>query len=264
MLPEDRSSTPILVRRNRRAYPRLAADQLGWLKRVRLTSGPAVSLIDLSVYGAYFEVDCRLQRGELTNLELVAEDERETVAGHIIRAEICSLSADAVRYRGALEFERPLPWGQRLSASAPPLEAPFIQPTDYQPWHGWSEVRVMFRHGRRLQGYARGFHPSESVVNLWPSPAASDRERQTVPLSLLRTVVFVRDVDDDGRTLEGQRPDTQSLQPVEVTFKNNEVVHGGIPEYDPEQIGFWILPIRAGEQARVFAVRSTVREICLL
>ena len=129
--------------------------------------------------------------------------------GHILRTEVSGLSAGAVRYRGACEFERPLPWEHRLSALAPPTEAPFIPPTDYQPPYGWSEVRLMFRHGRRLHGYCRGFHPSESAMNVWPSCVASDRDRQTVPISLLRTVVFVRDLDDDGRTLLRHRPDTQ-------------------------------------------------------
>jgi hypothetical protein len=261
MLLEDRAK-PIVVKRNRRAYPRLAADQLPWLKRAHLASGPAVSLIDLSLYGAFFEVDHRLRCGDSTNLELVGEDERETVVGHILRTEVSELSADAVRYRSACEFERPLSWERRLSAPAPPVEASFIQPTDYQPWCGWSEMRLIFRHGHRLHGYGRGFHPSASTLNLWPSRVASDRERHTVPMSLLRVVVFVRDLDDDGRILDSQSPDTRSLHPVEVTFKNGDVVRGATPGYDPEQVGFWILPMHAGEQARVFAVRSAVREIC--
>jgi len=261
---QDRLSAPILIRRNRRAYPRLAADQLQWLKRVRLKYGPAVSLIDLSVHGAFFEVDYRLRLGDETNFELAAADERADVTGHIVRTEVVGFSADAVRYRGACEFERLLPWGSRLSALARPLEPPDIQPTDYQPWCGWSEVRLLFRHGRRLHGYARGFHPSEPALNVWPSCAASDRERLTVPLSLLRTVVFVDDLDEDGRSQPSQRPDAQSLTPVEVTFRNGDVVRGVTPGYDPAQVGFWVLPSHHLERARVFAVSSTVREICLL
>jgi hypothetical protein len=261
---QDRFSAPILVRRNRRAYPRLAADQLQWLKGVRLKYGPAVSLIDLSVQGAFFEVDHRLRLGDEANLELVAVDERADVTGHIVRTEVIGLNADGMRYRGACEFERPLPWRSRLSLSGPPPEAPVIQPTDYQPWCGWSEVRLTFRHGRRLHGYTRGFHQSECALNLWPSCAASDRERQTVPLSLLRTVVFVGDLDDDGRSQPSQRPDGRSLTAVEVTFRNNDVVRGATPAYDPGQVGFWILPSHPLEQGGVFAVSSTVREICVL
>jgi hypothetical protein len=265
MLVQDHRSTPTLVRRNRRAHPRLVADQLRWLERVRLTQGPSVSLIDLSVHGAFFEVDCRLRPGDATNLELVAADERTVVNGHILRTEIIGLSADVVRYRGACAFDRPLPWSRRLSASAPALPPPVFQPADYQPWSGWSEIRLAFRYSRLLRGYTRGFHASASALSLWPSRAAVDRERQTVPLSLLRSVVFVRDLDDDGRPRRSQRPDAQSLHPVEVTFRNNEVVRGVTPGYEPGQIGFWILPSNDHlEQTRVFAVSSAVREICLL
>jgi hypothetical protein len=263
MLLQERFSTPILIRRNRRAYPRLAADQLQWLKRVRLGYGSPVSLIDLSAHGAFFEADYRLRPGEETNLELVAADERAVVPVHIIRTEVSGLHSDVVRYRGACEFEQPLPWEHRLSALAPPLEPPVIQSTDYQPWSGWSEVCLMFRLGRRLHGYARRFHPSDSVVNLWPSLAASDRQRQTVPLSLLRTILFVGDFDDDGRSQPSHRPDSRLLTPIEVTFRNGAVVRGATPAYDPGQSGFWILPPHHRDQVRVFAVSATVREICL-
>ena len=264
MHARDRFSRPTLVRRNRRAYPRLPADQLGWLKRVRLAYGPAVSLIDLSVQGAFFEVDYRLRPGDTTDFELMAADDQAVVTGHIVRTEISGLNADVVRYRGACAFERNLPWEGQLSPPAPPVERPVIQPTDYQPWCGWSEVRLMFQHGRRLHGYARGFHPSEPTLNWWPSCAASDRERQTVPLCLLRTVVFVRDLDDDGRSQPSERPEARLLHPVEVSFRNNDFVRGATPGYDPEQVGFWILPSHQPEQARVFAVSSAVREICFL
>jgi hypothetical protein len=255
-------STPTLIRRNRRAYPRLGADQLQWVDRVRLTYGPSVSLIDLSVHGAFFEVDYRLRPGEATDFEVVALDERTMETGHIVRAEISGLSAGGVRYRGACAFDRPLPWS-RLSVPEPPPALPIVQPAEYQPWGGCSEIRLAFRHGRRLHGYTRGFHPSASALSLWPSPTASDRERQTVPLSLLRTVMFVRDLADDGSPARGQRPAAPSLQPVEVTFKNRDVVRGSILGYNPGELGFWIFPPPPPEQARVFAVSSAVREICL-
>jgi len=118
MHTQDRFSRPTLVRRNRRAYPRLPADQLGWLKRVRLAYGPAVSLIDLSVQGAFFEVDYRLRPGDTTDFELMAADEQAVVTGHIVRTEISGLNADVVRYRGACAFERNLPWEGQLSPPA--------------------------------------------------------------------------------------------------------------------------------------------------
>ena len=265
MLVQDQLSAPIVVRRNRRAYPRLMADQLHWVERAYLTDGPSVSLIDLSVRGAFFEVDCRLRPGDVTNLELVAADDRTVANGHIVRTEISELSADGVRYRGACEFDRPLPWSQRLSGHEQPLALHSVRPMDYQPWYGCSEIRLTFRYSRHLHGYTRAFHGSASVVNLWPSCAASNRERQTVPLSLLRAITFVRDLDDAGRPQPGEGADAPPLLPVEVTFRNNDVLRGETPGYEPGQIGFWVLPSKPYvEPARVFAISSAVREICFL
>jgi hypothetical protein len=264
VLDQDPFTPPTIVRRNRRAHPRLAADQLGWLEGVRFPSGPSVSLIDLSMHGAFFEVDRRLRPGEATNFELLAADRRAVVTGHILRTEVVALSAAAVRYRGACAFDRPLPWSRRLSVPAPPPALPVSEPTDYQPWHGWSEIRLSFRHGQRLQGYTRGFHPLESFLHLWSSCDASNRARQTVPLSLLRTVAFVRDLDDEGKPQRSHSPESRALHPVEVTFRNNDVVRGATPGYESGQVGFWILPWHKTEQARVFALSSAVREICFL
>jgi hypothetical protein len=254
-------STPTLVRWNRRASPRLAVDQLQWLERVRLRDGTAVSLIDLSIHGALFEVDCRLRPGEATPFELITADDRAVVTGRVVRTEVSALGPVGARYRGACTFDRPLPWRSRLSAPTLPSAIPVMQPGDDQPWPGWSEVHITFRHSRRLHGYTRGFHSSMSMLDLWPSRSVSDGERQMVPLDLVRQVVFAGDFDDAGQPQSHSYPGDRLVHPVEVSFRNNDVVRGDTPGYDPEQIGFWILPLQS-QAARVFAISAAVREIC--
>jgi hypothetical protein len=148
-----------------------------------------------------------------------------------------------------------------LSAEAPPLVVPATQPGDDQPWPGWSEVHITFRHGRRLHGYTRGFHSSMSMLDLWPTRSVSDGKPQTVPLALVRQLVFVGDSDDAGRLAAPSYPGGRLVHPVEVTFRNNDVVRGATPGYDPEQIGFWVVPLQSPE-SRVFAISAAVREIC--
>jgi hypothetical protein len=251
----------MLVRGNRRASPRLVLDQLPWLERVQLRDGSAVSLIDLSTHGALFEVDWRLRPGEATPFELIAADERAVVTGRVVRTEVSALSSVGLRYRGACTFDQPLPWSRLLSAPAPPLDVPVPRPCDDQPWPGWSEVHVAFLHGRRLHGYTRGFHSSASVIDLWPSRSALDGERQMVPLTLVRQVVFVCDFDDAGTSTPLGYLGDRSVHPVEVTFRNNDIVRGTTPGYDAEQIGFWIVQSHP-QNTRVFAVSSAVRQIC--
>jgi hypothetical protein len=259
----DHFTTPTLVQANRRGSARLPADRLRWLERVRLAYGPAVSLIDLSVTGAYFEVGAPLKPGDSTKIELVAADQRMVVTGHILRTEVSGLRADSIRYRGACAFTRPLPWDRRLKWSAVPPDPIVVEPTGYEPWSGWSEAHLTFRHGRVLRGFTRGFRGSQSVIDLWPSRTASARERQIVPLSLLRTIFIARDLEDDGGARRNDRADVGSMHPVEVTFRNNEFLLGATPGYGDGQVGLWVLPLQRGDPTRVFAVASAVRDIRL-
>jgi hypothetical protein len=258
----DRPRTnPTLICRNRRASPRLIADRLPWLERMRLAGGACASVIDLSVHGALFDVAVRLHPGDTTKFELIAADDRAVVTGRVVRSEISSFGPDGIRYRGACRFDRPLPWSGRLSAPAPAL--PVLKASDHPSWTGWSEVQLIFRHGRCLRGYTHGFHPATAIAHVWPSCAGSNREPpQTVPLSLLRHIAFVRDFDDAGRPQPATSETNRSAHAVEVTFQNNDALIGTIPGYDPGQIGFWILPSGRRGVDRVFAISAAVREIC--
>jgi hypothetical protein len=226
-----------------------------------LAGSARASVVDLSLHGALFDVAVRLHPGDATKFELIAADDRTVVTGRVVRSEIRSFGPDGVRYRGACRFDRPLPWRGRLSAPVPAL--PVLQASDRPSWPGWSEVQLTFRHGRCLRGYTQGFHPATTIAHVWSSCAGSNREPpQTVPLSLLRHVAFMRDFDDAGRPQPASCGTNESAHAVEVTFQNNDALIGTIPGYDPRQIGFWIQPSRRQDVARVFAISAAVREIC--
>lgn len=258
-----RESGPRLVRANRRAVPRVRAGELPWLERVRLADHGAVSLIDLSAGGALFEVAARLGPGDPASLEFLAQGDRTVASGRIVRSEIAGIGPDAVRYRGACEFVRPLAWARRLPSPGDHVkEAPTVVRGHAMRawWGGWSEVVVVFRHGRRLTGFVRAFDPYSAAVDLWPSRTAASRERQAVPLALLRAIHFVRDLDDDGRAA-ADAPEIADLSQVEVAFRNNDIVRGAIAGYDPDQQGFWILSADHSPARRVFALAAAVAEI---
>jgi len=169
-------STPRIVRANRRAFPRVRANDLPWLAHARLSQGPAVSLIDLSIRGASFEVTARLMPGGRTQLELVGDGGRAVASGWIVRSEVSEIRPDTVRYRGACTFSAPLPWNPQLRAQDTSEGEPLTCRSDaYAPWSGWSETLLIFRHSQRLAGFTRGFHGSEATIDLWPSRTASFR-----------------------------------------------------------------------------------------
>lgn len=247
------------------------------MKEARLKFGPKVSLIDLSAGGVLFDVERPVRPGALAAFELIAEDEGRTVAGRVLRCEVTSVNADFITYRGACAFIRPLAWTNRWLPRDPIVAIPIagqeaeaeeplssrLSPVVFPS--GWSEVLLAFRHGRFLKGFTRGFHPDRPTVDVWPSRRASDTGRQTVPVALLRTVLFLRDLDEFGRPIPpGRRDIYPCLRKVEVIFKDNHLIVGMTPDDLRGKNGFVLLPPEPQTYMRVFAVASAVREVRFL
>jgi hypothetical protein len=259
------SNTLTLVPSDRRAGRRFTAGELQWLEHVRLQYGPSVSLVDLSIGGASFEAERPLRPGASTVLELDAEHEQRVVAGRIIRCEVVALGATSIRYRGACAFGRPLRWSERLATPAVSTPYRVIQPSAEQSAssNDWSEVLLAFLHGRFLKGYTRGFHPSRPILDILPSRTASERQAQKVPLSLLRTILFLRHSASSNGDVVHARVGS-SRRTIEVTFKDNYVMVGTAPDYEEGTPGFMMRSTQLGDSMSVFVVSSAVRGVRFL
>ena len=247
-----------------RSARRFAADELQWLEHVRLQYGPTVSLVDLSIGGAAFEAERPLRPGAATVLELGAEHEHRVVAGRIVRCEVVALQATSMRYRGACVFGRPLRWTERLTSFGPPAPA-VVQPVvDAAAFaDSWSEVLLAFLHGRFLKGYTRGFHPSRAVLDILPSRTAPELQAQKVPLSLLRTILFLRQFGPGDPGMMHARPGA-SARTIEVTFKDNYVMVGTAAGYEEGSPGFMMRSAQLGDSMSMFVVSSAVRDVRFL
>lgn len=260
MRQSPHAGTLTLAQSDRRTARRFTSDELKWLEHVRLQYGPAVSLVDLSAGGASFEAERPLRPGAATVLELGAEDEERVVAGRIIRCEVVGLDATSMRYRGACAFGRPLRWSERLAPFAVVHPQPVAEPS----WSSdWSEVLLAFLHGRFLRGYTRGFHPSQPILDIVPSRTASERHAQKVPLSLLRTILFLRHFGPADLSVLHPHPGS-SPQRIEVTFKDNYVMVGTTPDYKEGTAGFVMRSPQLGERMFTFVVSSAVRDVRFL
>src|SRR5258708_5542476 len=144
---DHRFSSPQLVRGERRNSPRIAFDQLPWLRHVKLDLTRTVSIIDLSAHGALIEIDVPARPGHRTQFELCGDDRRAVVTGHVLRTEVSALHVDGIRYRSACAFAEPLPWKHRL-AQLSRREPRINVPPPYAPSEAWSEVRVTFLYGK--------------------------------------------------------------------------------------------------------------------
>jgi hypothetical protein len=78
------------------------------LAHVRLRTGRELDVVDVSNNGALVEGSARLLPGTHADVHVTAREGRRLVRARIVRAYVCQLSNDAVRYRGALAFEHPV------------------------------------------------------------------------------------------------------------------------------------------------------------
>jgi hypothetical protein len=67
-------------------------------------------LINISTGGALIETEQRLLPGAAVDLLLERSKYRASVRGHVLRCSVVRVCAASMGYRGAVGFDRPLPW----------------------------------------------------------------------------------------------------------------------------------------------------------
>ena len=72
--------------------------------RVRLRAGRELQVIDVSAFGALVEGSTRLLPGTHLDVHVTATHGRTLVRAQVERCTVWTLTADEVRYRGALAF----------------------------------------------------------------------------------------------------------------------------------------------------------------
>ena len=76
------------------------------LSHLRLRTGRELAVLDVSNGGALVESSGRLLPGTHVDVHVVTRDGRVLVRTRVVRAYVSHVRSDAVRYRGALAFER--------------------------------------------------------------------------------------------------------------------------------------------------------------
>ena len=76
----------------------------------RVRPGHDVSLIDVSAGGALVEGRYRLLPGASVELQLETSQLTAGVRGRVVRCSVSRLRSTSVCYRGAIAFDRHLPW----------------------------------------------------------------------------------------------------------------------------------------------------------
>jgi hypothetical protein len=72
--------------------------------------GHAATLVNVGAGGALIETRHRLLPGANVDLLLERSHYRATVRGRVLRCAVVRLSSSSICYRGAIGFDRSLPW----------------------------------------------------------------------------------------------------------------------------------------------------------
>ena len=93
----------------RRAHRQRRVEEHG-IVAVRIRPGHEATVIDVSADGALVETHHRLLPGTAVDLHLEAPHRRATIRGRVLRCAVARVRSTSVCYRGAIGFDRHLPW----------------------------------------------------------------------------------------------------------------------------------------------------------
>jgi PilZ domain len=77
---------------------------------VRIRAGHAAHVIDVSALGALLETAHRMLPGTAVDLHFATQRERTSIRARVIRCAVVGVRPTSLTYRGAVLFDRQLPW----------------------------------------------------------------------------------------------------------------------------------------------------------
>jgi len=95
---------------DRRRAPRHHRIEDHGIISTRVRPGHRAMLINISASGALIETPHRLLPGANVDLHVERNNYRASVRGRVVRCSVVRLRASFISYRGAISFDRCLPW----------------------------------------------------------------------------------------------------------------------------------------------------------
>jgi hypothetical protein len=95
------------VKEDRRLAPRSTHHDI---VNARVRPGRQVAVVDISSGGALIETSHRLLPGTSVELHVEQLERSVTVRGRVLRCAVARVQATSLSYRGAIAFDRHLPW----------------------------------------------------------------------------------------------------------------------------------------------------------
>ena len=95
---------------DRRRTPRHGHVEEHGIVSAKVRPGREASIVDVSAGGALVETQHRLLPGTSVELQFETSVARTTIRGRVLRCAVAGVRSSSVCYRGAIGFDRYLPW----------------------------------------------------------------------------------------------------------------------------------------------------------
>jgi len=126
-----------------------------------------------------------------------------------------------------------------------------------------NKVVVAYLDGRRLKGYVYNFSALRESFHLFPQENPLQERGAEVAMNDLKAIFFVKDFIGD-REYQGQpiaEPPMHGRK-IEVTFSDGEKIFGKTQGYDPQKLGFFMLPADPqSNDLRIFVVKKNASQV---
>jgi len=126
-----------------------------------------------------------------------------------------------------------------------------------------SKAVVAFLDGRRVKGHIYNFSLVKDRFRIFSEKDVQQREGTDVQLKDLKAIFFARDFNGNSAHRESNEFTTQNGgRKAEVTFRDGEKLVGTTDAYNPQKIGFFIVPADPrSNNLRVFVITKNAQQI---
>lgn len=122
---------------------------------------------------------------------------------------------------------------------------------------------VAFLDGRRMKGYIYSFSAQKDHFRLFFARDTAQGEGVEVQMKDLKAIFFARDFVGNSEYSASQELNSQNqCRKAEVTFHDGEKLVGTADAYDPQRIGFFLVPTDPrSNNLRVFVIAKNATHI---
>jgi Family of unknown function (DUF6982) len=126
-----------------------------------------------------------------------------------------------------------------------------------------TKLVVALLDGRRLKGHSFNFSTLRQYFDLFPQEGSLGQQGTRVELKDVKAVFFVKDFAGNPGYAEALSEEAGAAgRSLEITFADGEKIVGKTNGYDPQKLGFFLVPTDPNSNnIRIFIVNKNVRQV---